>query len=444
MRIRVDLCELVVENTVKQLPDILEIVPLAKPPKCTITVPGSKSITNRALILAALSDGKCTLRGALWADDTRIMVNALRGLGFAIEDSSDPTEECNRTIVVEGCGGKIPATKARLYVGNAGTAARFLTALAALGHGEYEIFGDARMHERPMAGLFDALREVGITIESDNNQLPAIVHGKGKNSQLQMPRKINVDVQRSSQFASAILLVSRHLFPHGINFSATGVPSTKFDYVWMSSQMVDSFYVYKPDADKLEICFDIEPDLSSASYFSAANFLCGGEISISNWPKVSLQIDSQFPKFLPLPEKISREKDLGDSVLTLAICALFGGRPFGATEDVAMTITDAARLREQECDRIAAMVTELKKVGARAEETKDGFKVWPAEGDLHGAEIETYNDHRIAMCFSVLGLKVPGIRIKNPSCVSKTFPNFYDKLKQLGAEIRDAKTGRSL
>ncbi len=134
----------------KPLPDILEIQPLAKPPNCTITVPGSKSITNRALILAALSDGKCTLRGALWADDTQVMVDSLQKLGFDVTVEPDPVEECNRTITVVGRGGEIPAKKAELYVGNAGTAARFLTALVCLGHGEYTIRGDKRMHERPM------------------------------------------------------------------------------------------------------------------------------------------------------------------------------------------------------------------------------------------------------------------------------------------------------
>src|ERR1700689_3255777 len=156
----------------KPLPDILEIQPLTKPPNCTITVPGSKSITNRALILAALAKGKCTLRGALWSDDTQVMVDSLQKLGFEVTVEPDPTEECNRTITVVGRDGEIPAKKAELYVGNAGTAARFLTALVCLGHGEYVIRGDKRMHERPMKELFDALGCLGAKIESSEDRLP--------------------------------------------------------------------------------------------------------------------------------------------------------------------------------------------------------------------------------------------------------------------------------
>jgi 3-phosphoshikimate 1-carboxyvinyltransferase len=173
--------------------------------------------------------------------------------------------------------------------------------------------------------------------------------------------------------------------------------------------------------------YAIEPDMSSASYFVAADWITGGSISIVGWPHDPLQVDGKFPQFLkPLKLKVSRTCDLGDSIMTLAICALFGKEP--------TTVIHAQRMRLQETDRIKAMVTELKRVGARAEENEDGngFTVWPAEpGQLHGADIETYNDHRMAMCFSVLGLKVPGIRIKNPQCVSKTFPNFFEKLEQL-------------
>jgi len=172
--------------------------------------------------------------------------------------------------------------------------------------------------------------------------------------------------------------------------------------------------------------YTIEPDYSSASYFWGAGFLKQGNVDVKGWEvaKSHLQIDGEFPKFLPPPERVSRRVNLGDSIMTLAICALFGKQP--------TRIVDAARMRLQETDRIKAMVTELRRVGAKAEEHEDGFTVWPAaDGQLHGADTETYNDHRMAMCFSVLGLKVPGIRIKNPQCVSKTFPNFFEKLEQL-------------
>jgi 3-phosphoshikimate 1-carboxyvinyltransferase len=397
---------------VKPLPDILEIRPLAKPPNCTITVPGSKSITNRALILAALSDGKCTLRGALWADDTQVMVDSLQKLGFEMTVEPDPAEECNRTITVVGRGGEIPAKKAELYVGNAGTAARFLTALVCLGHGEYIIRGDKRMHERPMGELFRALRQWNVTIQAEEDRFPARI----RVDRLR-PRPISIKTTDSTQFASALMLVEHAASADGcITFE--NVPDED-GYIGMTARLRRDF---DPD-------FRIEPDLSSASYFVAASYICGGSVAVADRPGKSLQIDSNFPTVLSgltagQSGYVSRERDLGDSVLTLAICALFGSIP--------LELGDAGRLRLQETDRIKAMVTELRRVGAKAQENEDGFTVWPTEpGQLHGADIETYNDHRMAMCFSVLGLKIPGIRIKNPGCVNKTFPNFFDKLEQL-------------
>jgi 3-phosphoshikimate 1-carboxyvinyltransferase len=390
---------------VTPLPDILEIQPLAKPPNCTITVPGSKSITNRALILAALADGKCTLRGALWADDTQVMVDSLQKLGFEVTVEPDPAEECNRTITVVGRGGEIPAKKAELYVGNAGTAARFLTALVYLGRGEYRITGDPRMNQRPMGDLFDALHQLGVEVQSGQGCLPAVIHARALKG-----GEVTVSAKQSSQFASALLLiVDKAKFKLRL-----AEPDEPYSYVDMTCRMSDTFH-----RDYL-----IEPDLSSASYFVAAGFLTNGQVKVAAWPRNSLQIDGRFIQFLPPPGKASRAKDLGDSIMTLAICALFGKQP--------LQIADAARLRVQETDRIKAMVTELRRVGAKVEEHEDGFTVWPAEhGLLRRADIETYNDHRMAMCFAVLGLKIPGIRIRNPACVSKTFPNFFDKLEQL-------------
>jgi 3-phosphoshikimate 1-carboxyvinyltransferase len=391
---------------VKPLPDPYSIEPLTKPPNCTITVPGSKSITNRALILAALAKGKCTLRGALWADDTQVMVDSLQKLGFEVTVEPDPAEECNRTIIVVGHGGEIPAKKAELYVGNAGTAARFLTAFVCLGHGEYKISGDPRMHERPMKNLFDALRQLKVEVETANDQLPATIHARRLHG-----GHVDIEMTASTQFASAMTLISRHA---DLKLSFHNWETEKQGYVAMTEAVMNNF-----SSD-----YSIEPDLSSASYFVATGWTENGRVDVAGTPEESVQIDGEFRKFLPPPATISRQRDLGDSVMTLAVCALFGKQP--------MRLTEAARLREQETDRLKAMVTELQRIGAKAEEHADGFTVWPAEpGQLHEADIETYNDHRMAMCFSVLGLKVPGIRIKNPQCVSKTFPNFFEKLEQL-------------
>jgi 3-phosphoshikimate 1-carboxyvinyltransferase len=390
---------------VKLLLDPYPVEPLAKPPNCTITVPGSKSITNRALILAALADGKCTLRGALWADDTQVMVDSLQKLGFDVKVSPDPVEECNRTIEVVGQGGKIPAKKAELYIGNAGTAARFLTAFVCLGHGEYKISGDPRMNDRPMEDLLTGLRELGAEVDARNDRLPARIRSRGLRR-----GKVTVSARHSSQFASALLLVSQHA---GFEVQLAE-PDEPHGYIEMTRRMKETF---RHD-------YLVEPDLSSASYFVAIAFLTGGNVRIPGWPERSLQVDGDFLSFLPPPESVSRLRDLGDSVMTLTICALFGKQP--------MRLRDAARMREQECDRIHGMFVELRRVGAEVDEHPDGLTVNPAKwGRLHAADVETYNDHRMAMCFAVLGLKVPGIRIKNPGCVSKTFPNFFEKLEQL-------------
>jgi 3-phosphoshikimate 1-carboxyvinyltransferase len=391
---------------VTPLPNILEVQPLTKPPNCKVTVPGSKSITNRALILAALTDGKCTLRGALWADDTQVMVDSLQKLGFEVKVSPDAAEECNRTIEIVGQGGKIPAKKAELCVGNAGTAARFLAALVCLGRGgEYRIVGDARMHERPMAELFSVLSRPFVEIEDTDGRLPATF--RVLPDACLHESWIEVGTHASSQFASALMLIAKPA-----NLSVQVKEEQPQGYVEMTRRMLKEF---QPD-------YAIEPDLSSASYFVAAGWLTGGRVEVADRPKNSLQVDGRFPDFLPPPVEVSRQTDLGDSVMTLAICALFGKLP--------MTLTEAARMRQQETDRIRAMVMELARVGAKVEEHEDGFTVTPSP-NLHGADIETYNDHRMAMCFAVLGLKVPGIRIKNPGCVSKTFPNFFEKLEQL-------------
>jgi 3-phosphoshikimate 1-carboxyvinyltransferase len=400
------------------LPDILEIQPPKRPPNAIVTVPGSKSVTNRALVLAALARGKCTLRGALWADDTQVLVDALQRLGFKVAVTPDLAEECNRTIEVEGCDGRIPARRADLFVGNAGTAARFLTALVALGRGEYTITGDPRMHERPMADLFDGLDQLGVQITANQKRLPATIHSTGLKS-----GKVRVSAKLSSQFASALLLIQRHA---GIVVELAE-PDEPHGYIEMTERMIESF---QPG-------YTVEPDLSSASYFVAAGWLTRGSIEVAGWPKQSLQVDGRFPEFLPPPRAVSRLRELGDGVMTLAVCALFGEHP--------MQLTQAGRMRAQECDRLRALATELQRVGAHAEETEDGLIVYPARPDaLRGAEIETYNDHRMAMCFAVLGLKIPGIRIKNPQCVRKTFPNFFDKLKQLGAGLLDVNTGKRI
>jgi 3-phosphoshikimate 1-carboxyvinyltransferase len=415
------------------LPELIEIIPLVSLAPALVTVPGSKSITNRALVLAALSDGPVTLRGALWSEDTQIMTEALRQLGFDIEWEPDELEVCNRTIRVRGLGGRIPnggtAEKPlALFVGNAGTAARFLAALLCLGRGVFRLHGSARMRERPQAALFASLRALGYQIDSANDLLPADIHGTGPHA-----ATCRVDISQSSQFASALLLCAG---AGGWKVELAGQSEENASYVAMTRQLITAFPRQGGE-------FLIEPDASSASYFCAANWLLqpARGIRVAGFPKSDWQIDAAFPRFLPLPPEVSRRGHLGDSIMTAMILAPFARGP--------TRFRDLERLRVQECERVAAMKNELTKCGATVVEQSDDLTVFPAGDGLHGAEIETYDDHRVAMCFAILGLKIAGVRIKNPSCVRKTFPNFFQKLagsspSGLGAAILDARSARPL
>ncbi len=400
------------------LPDFIEIVPMPGPVMANVTVPGSKSITNRALIFAALADGEVTLTGALWSEDTQIMVAALQSLGFAVEAEQDPAESCNHTITVQGLGGRIPNAPEEISVGNAGTAARFLVAMVCLGDGAVRLHGVERMHERPQGELFHALRRLGYRIDSDNDKLPAVIHGSGP-----VEAACTVSLRDSSQFASALLL-SAGAGKWIVDFA--GDRLYEASYVQMTQELIKAF----PSGGGE---FAIEPDASSGSYFWGVNCIHEG-VEVANWPLTGWQIDAQFPRFLSQPREVSRQKDLGDSIMTAIVLAPLADRP--------MSFTDLGRLRVQECERVEALRMELTKCGAKIIEEGDTLHIEPSP-DLHGAEIETHQDHRMAMCFALLGLKVSGMRLHNPSCVKKTFPNFFQKIAAappngLGAEIRDA------
>lgn len=412
------------------LPRIIEIIPPDRPGPARVTIPGSKSVTNRALVLAALSRGRVRLEGALWSEDTEVMVHCLQTLGFRVRVEADPGDPANRRIEVDGAGGILPRSGGtresplELFVGNAGTAARFLSALVCLGRGFYRLSGVPRMHERPQASLLRALRDLGYGVEATSDRLPVLIEGRG-------PRtgSVTVSVDQSSQFASALLLASR---VGGWTVGISGGNPDELPYVDMTRRLIEVF----PHGGGE---FRIEPDASSGSYFWAAGFLTGSDIQVRDWPRSGWQVDARFPGFFPLPAEVSRERDLGDSILTAMILAPFGPAP--------TRFTELGRLRVQECERVQAMRTELSRCGARVEESGETLVIHP--GPLHGATITTYNDHRIAMCFATLGLKVSGIRIEDPSCVRKTFPNFFQKLSApvpdgLGAGVRDAVTGRLL
>ncbi len=432
------------------LPAALEVVPPLAPIRARVSVPGSKSETNRALILAALGDGTVTLRGALWSDDTQAMVECLRTLGIAVRIEDDPAEPSNCTITVTGGGGRLapggPAdAPVELFVGNAGTAARFLTALVCLGAGAYRLSGVPRMHERPQAALLDALRQLGYRIDAPDNRLPAVVHGGGAR-----PGACEVSIAESSQFASALLLCAAR---GGWRVTVTDANAEESPYVVMTQEMLAVF----PAGGEHQI----EGDASSASYFAGADLLerlrsgatgaatAPTSIEVTNWPRSGWQFDERFRGFCEAaltgatPECVSRITDLGDSIMTAIVVAPFLGRP--------VRFVGLERLRVQECDRVLALHEGLTRLGARVEVIGDDLLVHPAalHGALHGAEIDTYEDHRVAMCFAMLGLFVPGIVIRDPACVSKTFPDFFRKLATampdgLGATLRDASSGLAL
>jgi 3-phosphoshikimate 1-carboxyvinyltransferase len=463
------------------LPDLIEIVPLEKPVRAEITVPGSKSITNRALILAALADGEVTLEGALWSEDTQIMVECLQDLGFMVDVRQDPNEACNRTITVYGKGGSVPpggteAQPLELFVGNAGTAARFLSAFVCLGKGVYRLHGVDRMHERPQAALFKALRELGYKIEAEqgNDKLPARFWAgsrRGNEADVRLVTSAgSVSIKESSQFASALLLCAK---AGGWQIKVVDENAEESPYVAMTSKMIEAF---PHRGGKVQI----EPDASSGSYFWAAAWVLDhferqaarsavaesmdeqsrkiglvipafpkSDVKVVRWPESRWQIDADFPdfisgvahgrrEFVAMPTEMSREHDLGDSIMTAIVLS--------PLMSYSVRFVDLGRLRVQECERVVALRAELTKCGANIVEERDTLTVYASQ--LHGAEIETYNDHRMAMCFAILGLKVPGIKIKNPACVKKTVPNFFQKLAApppdgLGATIRDA-AGKTL
>jgi 3-phosphoshikimate 1-carboxyvinyltransferase len=346
--------------------------------------------------------------------------------------SADPDELSNRIITVQGTGGALRrgGTSERpleLFVGNAGTAARFIAALVSLGQGSYRLIGTPRMHERPQAGLFDALRQLGYVVESSSNTLPVTIHGDGPH-----PGAVcRVRIDASSQFASALLLAATR---GKWLVTVEGEDAEESPYVQLTSEILATF----PAGGGT---FAVEPDASSASYFWGADWLLArqartrsSQIRVANWMQRSSQVDARFPGLLQsFPDRISRTEDLGDSIMTAIVLAPFADRP--------KTFVDLGRLRLQECERVQALHKELRKCGAVIVEKGDTLEIAP--GPLHGAEIETYDDHRMAMCFAMLGLVAPGMQIRNPECVRKTFPDFFQKLSQppphgLGVTVRGA------
>lgn len=418
------------------------ITPLRTAPDADVPVPGSKSLTNRALVVAALAEGTSRLTNALFADDTAVMVEALRRLGFAVE--VDPVA---LTMTVEGRGGIIPEPAADLDAGGAGTAARFLTAMVALGRGRYRIDGDARMRERPIQDLLDALAMLGAAATATGGAPPVVVEARG----LRGGRAV-VRGEVSSQFLSALLLAAPHADGDVeilVEGHLVGAP-----YVEMTLAVMEAFgvVVERDDLRRFLVrvgqryrarAYAVEPDASGAAYFFAAAAVTGGRVRVPGLGAGSLQGDARFPDLLEaMGCRVERaadhlevrgtgtlrglDADLGqmsDQTMTLAAVAPFAHGP--------TRIRGVAHIRHQESDRLAATATELRRIGQVVTEHADGLAITPQP--VRPAVIQTYGDHRIAMAFSVTGLRADGIAIADPACVRKTFPDFFDRLERLRA-----------
>ncbi len=428
------------------MPESIEIHPLGQPLDAEVRPPGSKSLTNRALVCAALARGTSTLSGALASEDTQVMIDALRALDFSIEEQHD-----GQTLIVGGRGGDIPQNFADLYIANSGTTVRFLTALVALGHGIYRLHGTPRMHERPIKDLLDALAAIGVDAGSEMGTgcPPVMVRAAG----LALDRaRIRGDV--SSQFLTALLLVA----PSAAGSSETPVeitidgPLVSQPYARMTVDVMRAFGAQVSHDDELsrfEIArtgytartYEIEPDASAASYFWAAAAIAGGRVRVAGLSRDSLQGDVAFCDCLAkmgcrvtyAPDGITVEggplvgvelemNAISDTVQTLAAVALFASGP--------TDIRGVAHIRHKETDRIAALATELRKLGAEVTERPDGLRIQP--GSLHGETIDTYADHRMAMSMALAGLRIPGVVINAPGCTAKTYPRFFDDLAALG------------
>jgi len=421
------------------LPDLLPIRPFTKPANGEVTLPGSKSLTNRALLLAALCDGPVTLTGALFSEDTQIMAAALTKLGIAVQ-----TDDKAKTIEVTGGGGKIPNQSAEIFVGLAGTAARFLTAFcAAAPGGIYTIDGVPQMRKRPMKGLFEALISQGAEIKylGEPGGFPVEIHARGLRG-----GPVEIDASESSQMLSALLMVAP-LAKTRLEISEVG--GVRRPFVAMTEKLIASF---SPAATQRR--YAIEPDATAASYFSALPLVTGGRTTLPGFQGAGrgLQGDTAFFSVLascgakvhvnsaPSSTEISWDATHGrhgvtenfsgfsDTFLTLAAIAPLLSSP--------TKITGIAHTRKQETDRVAGMARELIKLGQHVIETEDSLEIHPRPLKS-GVEIETYHDHRFAMSFAILGCYdltgtgIPWLSICNPACCAKTFPNFFDVLGKL-------------
>jgi 3-phosphoshikimate 1-carboxyvinyltransferase len=420
-------------------PEELEVTPLERPPDAKIRVPGSKSLTNRALIIAALAEGHSRILNPLFSDDSYWLMNALVRLGIDVSADGERGEVC-----VSGQSGGIDASGVDLFVGNAGTVARFLPPVLALGRGPYTIDGVPRMRERPVADLVDAMRHLGAAVDyaGEHGRFPLAIEGGGIRG-----GEVRVSASKSSQFVSGLLMASPYaeapvtLHPEG---------RKEWPYVGITVALMRAFGVEVDDANgRFTVApalyssreYEVEPDASGASYFMAAAAVTGGRVRIPGLGSSSPQGDLRFagvlrdmgcrveiaPHSIEVigPDRLQGiEVDMNafsDTMITLAAISPFATSP--------TTIKNVGHTRLQETDRLSAVATELNRLGVKTHTTASSIRIIP--NIVRPGVIRTYGDHRMAMAFAITGLVASGIRIGDPGCVAKTFPGYFGALESL-------------
>ena len=430
---------------------------ITEPVDWKVTVPGSKSMTNRALLMAVLSAGTVRVEGVLFSDDSRHFLACLVALGFTVE-----IEEEKKCVTVTGCGGRIPRGEAVIDVGSAGTAARFLAAMLGFSDGCYEIRCSAQMKRRPE--LFDLLSGAGakITFLEEEGHLPVRITGcryaRADKTAGETPRELSLDITKSTQFLSALLLIAP-MVPEGMKIHITS-EKTDGSYIRITRKMMQEFGVSVAfDGRDYEVpcrssyrkeTYMVEPDMSAACYFYAAAAVTGGRALVRHVHMDNTQGDLRFLEVLEhmgctaddTPEGVLvtgpadgalrgitvNMNDFSDQALTLAAIAPFADAP--------VRIEGIGHIRGQECDRIHAIQTNLTALGIRCEEEETAATIYP--GSPHGGSVETYDDHRVAMAFSLVGLRTDGIVIENPACCRKTFENYFTVLSELTGKKTEA------
>jgi len=427
---------------------LLPIPPTAGPIHGTIRPPGSKSLTNRAMVVAALAEGPSRLVGVLDSEDTRVMARGLEALGIEIT-----ADWSSGLLEVVGQGGTIPRTAAEIDAAASGTTMRFLAAVCGLGRGRYRLDGTPRMRCRPIGDLVDGLRALGIDADtqSPGRCPPVTVSGPPRDTTHQ--QQLRVRAGTSSQFASGLAMIGPCL-AGGMELDFEG-PIVSRPYLEMTRRVMEHFGAVGtltatrwtiPPGGYRGRAYEIEPDASAASYFLAVAAITGGSMRIEGLSQNSLQGDIAFaealeamgceltwePNAILLRGRAARgiEIDmnaLSDTLPTLAVVALFAEGP--------TTIRNVAHVRDKETDRIGDLARELRRLGALVDEYPDGLRIEP--GSHHAARLATYDDHRMAMSLALAGLRIPGVVIEDPRCVGKTFPGFWDALARVTGERLD-------